>query len=98
MRRISPRRSRSPGRLLRAYWGRGYATEAARAALRYGFGNLGLDEIVAVTVPKNWRSRRVMERLGMSRAPAEDFDHPNLPEGALKRHVLYRLRQPSLAP
>ncbi len=81
-------------RLARAYWGRGYASEAARAALDYGFGELGLAEIVAVTVPANQRSRRVMERLGMTRMPADDYDHPNVPEGPLKRHVLYRLRNP----
>jgi RimJ/RimL family protein N-acetyltransferase len=81
-------------RLARAYWGNGYATEAARAALNYGFEQLGLDEIVALTVPANLRSRRVMERLGMTRRPEDDFDHPNLPEGRLKRHVLYRLRNP----
>jgi len=78
-------------RLARACWGRGYASEAAQAALDYGFGKLGLTEIVAVTVPANWRSRRVMERLGMTRDPADDFDVPHLPEGPLKRHVLYRL-------
>jgi RimJ/RimL family protein N-acetyltransferase len=82
-------------RLARAYWGRGYATEAARAALDYGFNELGLTEIVALTVPANWRSRRVMERLGMTRAEADDFDHPRVPEGPLKRHVLYRLRSPN---
>jgi RimJ/RimL family protein N-acetyltransferase len=81
-------------RLARAYWGRGYATEAARAALGFGFEQLGLEEIVAITVPANWRSRRLMERLGMSHAPEEDFDHPRLPEGPLKRHVLYRLVKP----
>jgi RimJ/RimL family protein N-acetyltransferase len=81
-------------RLARPHWGRGYATEAARAALDYGFGELGLREIVALTVTANWRSRRVMERLGMTRAPEDDFDHPRLPQGPLKRHVLYRLRSP----
>ncbi len=85
-------------RLARPYWGRGYASEAARAALNYGFGVLGLEQIVAVTVPANWRSRRVMERLGMTRDPADDFDHPNLPEGPLRRHVLYRMRNPRIAP
>ena len=84
-------------RLARAYWGRGYATEAAQAALDYGFEKLGLAEIVALTVPANWRSRRVMERLGMTCAPEDDFDHPSLPEGPLKRHVLYRLRSPKKA-
>jgi RimJ/RimL family protein N-acetyltransferase len=85
-------------RLDRAHWGRGYATEAARAALAYGFGELGLDQIVAITVPINWRSRRVMERIGMTRAPEEDFDHPHLPDGPLKRHVLYRRCRPPFAP
>ena len=79
-------------RLARAHWGRGYATEAARAALTFGFERVGLDEIVSFTVPANVRSRRVMEKLGMRRDPAEDFDHPALPVGAvLRRHVLYRI-------
>jgi RimJ/RimL family protein N-acetyltransferase len=85
-------------RLARAYWGHGYATEAARAALDYGFGKLDLDEIVAVTVPANLRSRRVMERLGMSRDPADDYDHPGVIGGPLKRDVLYRLRNPRTRP
>lgn len=84
-------------RLASTYWGCGYATEAARAALGYGFGEIGLAEMVAVTVPANWRSRRVMERLGMSHDPGDDYDHPNLPEGPLRRHVLYRLRNPGIA-
>ncbi len=83
-------------RLARAHWGHGYASEAARAALDHGFGALGLDEIVAMTVPANRRSRAVMERLGMTRDPAEDFDHPNVPDGhPLKRHVLYRIGRPA---
>jgi RimJ/RimL family protein N-acetyltransferase len=82
-------------RLARPYWGRGYATEAAKASLDYGFEKLGLEEIVAVTVPDNWRSRRVMERLGMTRTPEDDFDHPRVPDGPLKRCVLYRLHRPS---
>jgi RimJ/RimL family protein N-acetyltransferase len=78
---------------VRPYWGKGYALEAARAAIEDGLGRLGLDEIVAITVVDNWRSRRVMERLGMTRDPAEDFEHPRLPPGhPLRRHVLYRLR------
>lgn len=80
-------------RLARAYWDKGYASEAARAALDYGFGELALAEIVAVTTPSNLRSRRVMERLGMTRVADDDFDHPNVPEGPLKRCVLYRLRR-----
>jgi RimJ/RimL family protein N-acetyltransferase len=82
-------------RLARPYWGKGYAVEAARAAIEDGFGRLGLEEIVAYTVPENRASRQVMERLGMTRDPAEDFDHPSRPEGdPLRRHVLYRLRRP----
>jgi RimJ/RimL family protein N-acetyltransferase len=79
-------------RLAREHWGRGYATEAAKAALDFGFNRQGLDEIVSFTVVANAASRRVMEKLGMQRDPGEDFDHPSLPEGhALRRHVLYRL-------
>lgn len=90
-------------RIAAAHWGRGFASEGARAALAHGVGTLGLDEIVSFTVPANTRSRRVMETLGMTHDPADDFDHPNLPEGdPLRRHVLYRLsadrwRTPSTA-
>jgi RimJ/RimL family protein N-acetyltransferase len=81
-------------RLARAYWGQGYAGEAARAVLDDGFGRLGIGEIVAFTVPANRRSWRLMERLGMSHDPSDDFDHPRLAEGhPLRRHVLYRLRR-----
>jgi len=76
-----------------AFWGHGYATEAARACLGYGFGPLGLEEIVAITVPANRRSRAVMERLGMTQVDGGDFDLPSIPEGhPLRRQVLYRLR------
>jgi RimJ/RimL family protein N-acetyltransferase len=86
-------------RLARHAWGRGYATEAARAAIDDGFGRLGFAEILAWTVPANVRSWRVMERLGMVRSPDDDFDHPSLPEGhPLRRHVLYRLKRPSSSP
>jgi RimJ/RimL family protein N-acetyltransferase len=79
-------------RLAPAAWGHGYATEAARAALRFGFVELELPEIVSFTVPDNVKSRAVMERLGMTRDPADDFDHPRFPEGhRLRHHVLYRL-------
>jgi RimJ/RimL family protein N-acetyltransferase len=84
-------------RLAAAHWGRGYATEAARAALAFAFGTLGLDEVVSFTVPANLRSRRVMEKLGMRHDPDADFDHPRLPHGhPLCRHVLYRIARPSL--
>jgi ribosomal-protein-alanine N-acetyltransferase len=78
-------------RLAAAHWGRGFATEAAQAVMRYGFEELGLTEIVSLTVPLNVRSRRVMEKLGMTRDPADDFDHPRIEERSwLRRHVLYR--------
>ena len=80
------------------HWNRGYATEGARAALDFGFQSLQLEEIVSFTVPANVRSRRVMEKIGMTRSASEDFDHPVLPEGhPLRRHVLYRLARPGLA-
>ncbi|MEO5939856.1 MAG: GNAT family N-acetyltransferase [Candidatus Limnocylindrales bacterium] len=73
-------------------WGHGFATEAALAALRFGFEELDLAEIVSFTVPANVRSRAVMARIGLTRDPADDFEHPNLPEGhPLRQHVLYRL-------
>jgi RimJ/RimL family protein N-acetyltransferase len=79
-------------RLAHEHWGHGYAIEGARAALAFGFTALNLDKIVSFTVPANLRSRRVMERLGMTRAEADDFDHPGLPvEHPLRRHVLYRI-------
>ena len=68
-------------RLSFEHWGKGYATEAVPLALRYGFGTLALSEIVSLTSATNHRSRAVMERLGMRRDPADDFDYPRLPEG-----------------
>lgn len=80
-------------RLAANVWGRGLATEAAREALRHGFGEAKLTEILSWTAVANIRSRRVMEKLGMTHDPADDFDHPRLPEGhPLRRHVLYRLK------
>lgn len=79
-------------RLAAEHWGRGYATEGARAALAHGFTELELADIVSFTVPANVRSRSVMERLGMTYRASEEFEHPRLPEGdPLRRHVLYRL-------
>jgi ribosomal-protein-alanine N-acetyltransferase len=73
-------------------WGHGYATEAGRAVLEFAFERLRLGEVVSFTSGVNRRSRAVMERLGMSRDAADDFDHPRLPAGhPLRRHVLYRL-------
>ena len=79
-------------RMARPAWGHGYATEAAREAVRHGFECAGLDEIVSMTASGNVRSQAVMKKLGMSHDPADDFDHPGVPAGhPLKRHVLYRL-------
>jgi RimJ/RimL family protein N-acetyltransferase len=82
-------------RLAREHWGHGYATEAGRAAVNFGFDVLGLEEIVSFTSELNQPSRRVMERLGMRHDPADDFDHPRVPVGhPLRPHVLYRLSRP----
>ena len=78
-------------RLDRRYWGHGYATEAATASLTFGFDQLHCDEIVSFTATVNDASRRVMQRLGMGHDPADDFDHPAVPEGPLRRHVLFRM-------
>jgi RimJ/RimL family protein N-acetyltransferase len=81
-------------RLARPFWGRGFATEGAAAAVAFGFQEGGLAEVVSFTVEGNRRSRAVMERLGMRRDPEEDFDHPLLDvSDPLRRHVLYRLRR-----
>ena len=79
-------------RLQRSAWGRGFATEAARAAARFAFDELALEEIVSLAVVANERSRAVMRRLGMTHDPADDFDHPLVEQPHLRRHVLYRLR------
>jgi 3-dehydroquinate dehydratase/shikimate dehydrogenase len=76
-------------RLARAAWGHGYATEGAHLTLRYGFSTLKLERIVSFTAVENWRSRHVMERLGMQRE--SEFDHPRLIGQPLCRHVLYAI-------
>ena len=78
-------------RLARDAWGRGFASEAARAATAFAFDELELDEIVAFTAVVNERSRAVMRRLGMHHDRADDFDHPLVSDERLRRHVLYRL-------
>ena len=81
-------------RLARSQWGHGFATEAAGAAMNFGFSNTDVDEIVSMTSAGNSASRAVMERLHMRRDPADDFDHPLVPDGhRVKRHVLYRLKR-----
>ena len=83
-------------RLARQHWGNGYATEAAVEALRFGFEKLNLPEIVAFTLPQNTSSRGVMERLGMTHNPNDDFDHPKVPQWhPMVRHVLYRVKNDS---
>jgi aminoglycoside 6'-N-acetyltransferase len=80
-------------RLAREHWGLGLATEGAKAALRFAFDELRLEELVSFTSVENAASRRVMEKIGMTRNPAEDFDHPRLTRGhALRPHVLYRMK------
>jgi RimJ/RimL family protein N-acetyltransferase len=79
-------------RLRSEYWGHGYATEAARETLRFGFEVAGLAEVISFTAVSNSRSQRVMERIGLRYDPDGDFDHPSVPEGnPLRPHVLYRL-------
>lgn len=79
-------------RLIPAAWGHGYATEAASAALDIAASLRLADRVVSFTVTGNRRSRRVMDRLGMTHDPADDFAHPTLPDGdPLQPHVLYRI-------
>ena len=76
------------------HWEKGYATEGAKASLKYGFETLALKEIVSFTTVDNIRSRHVMKKIGMHHDQNDDFDHPKLPEGhSLRRHVLYRMNQ-----
>jgi RimJ/RimL family protein N-acetyltransferase len=74
-------------------WGRGYATEAARAALGYAFGEAALDEVVSFTTVANERSQAVMRKIGLRRDPAGDFDHPRVDDPRIRPHVLYRIRR-----
>lgn len=85
-------------RLAFEHWGKGYATEGARAALAHAFTELRWPEVVAFTAATNLRSRRVMDRLGMANDPSADFDHPKLERGhPLRPHVLYRITNETLA-
>lgn len=82
-------------RLARPFWGQGLAPEGARASLDFAFNHLQLDEVVAMTAQCNQRSRRVMEKLGMTHTPDDDFPHPLVPAGhSLVHHVLYRIQRP----
>ena len=79
-------------RLAPAFWNQGLATEGALAVLRFAFDELGREQVIAFTANSNLRSRRVMEKLGMTYDPAADFDHPRIAQGhPLRPHVLYRI-------
>ena len=79
-------------RMRSAFWGRGYAPEAARAALAFAFDDVGLAEVISFTAVTNAKSRRVMEKIGLVRDPGGDFEHPSVPVGSpLRPHVLYRM-------
>ncbi|MBX9464788.1 MAG: GNAT family N-acetyltransferase [Aquamicrobium sp.] len=82
-------------RLAPEFWGKGYVTEAAEALLAFGFEELGVKEIISFAVWNNDRSTAVMRRIGMTRDPEGDFDHPRVPDTHphLKRHVLYSLKR-----
>lgn len=81
-------------RLLPEFWGKGYATEGAKACLKYGFETLKLNEIVSLTVAANTRSKRVLEKIGLNHSPEDAFEHPKVQDGSpLKRQLLYRLKQ-----
>ncbi|MCB0379144.1 MAG: GNAT family N-acetyltransferase [Bdellovibrionales bacterium] len=85
-------------KLARQHWGKGYATEAARKSLELGFTDFGLEEIVALTIPENQASRKVMERLGMTYNPDEDFEHPKIEPGSrCSKHVIYRIKKDNFA-
>ena len=83
-------------RLRSAWWGHGYASEAARQVLAYSFAStpngLGFDEVISFTAATNERSQRVMKAIGMTHDDEGDFEHPGVPESSpLRPHVLYRI-------
>lgn len=78
--------------LAREAWGRGFASEAARACLNYAFDTLNLNEVVSIATVTNPKSQLVMQRIGM--VADREFDHPELPPGhPLRRHMLYRAKK-----
>jgi RimJ/RimL family protein N-acetyltransferase len=84
-------------RLGRSHWGSGYAREAAEASLGWGWAHLDVPTIAAITTVDNFRSQRLMKRLGMQRAPKGDFDHPEAIE-RLRGHVTYRIARGAVNP
>jgi RimJ/RimL family protein N-acetyltransferase len=79
-------------RIAKTHWNKGYATEAAKYVLNHAFNHLNLPEVVSFTAIQNRTSRRIMEKIGMTHDPKDDFDHPKLAEGhPLRQHVLYRI-------
>jgi RimJ/RimL family protein N-acetyltransferase len=79
-------------RIRSAYWGHGYAPEAGRECLRVAFDELGLDEVISFTAATNLNSQRVMSKLGLTRDPDRDFEHPSIPVGnPLRQHVLFAI-------
>jgi RimJ/RimL family protein N-acetyltransferase len=83
-------------RLAPSTWGQGYATEAAQAAVDWGFAHRDAAEIVAVTAVSNLASQAVMRRIGMTPEPWRDFDHPKLaPDHPLRRHVTWSRKRPA---
>ena len=85
-------------RLSSSNWGKGFATEGARAALQAGFNQWDMDEIYSFTVPENLKSQSVMKRIGMMRLMSGDFEHPNLAkDDPLSKHVLYHINKASLS-
>lgn len=79
-------------RLAAEFWGNGYATEGARAALAFAFETLHRSEVIAMTAKINVCSQRVMQRLGMTYDSGDDFDNPRVADGSpLRPHVLFRI-------
>jgi RimJ/RimL family protein N-acetyltransferase len=77
-----------------SHWGKGYATEGARAVFDYAFTVMTVDKVVSGARAPNLKSRLVMERLGMTHDPADDFDDPDTRDGPTRRVVLYRMKRP----
>lgn len=84
-------------RLAQQHWGLGFAPEAASEVLRFAFEHIELprDEVVSFTTVTNHRSRRVMEKIGLTIDPRREFDHPMTPGWWGQRHVVYCIDRPT---